>query len=544
MADPMTAHQRAGLNIQNEIIRLEGEKSKLNKQLADLQSQKAAASNPDKAKSFDPQIRDINSRIIAINTQIAAKNKEYNELLVMEAAANEKKAETAPKDEQARIVWEKERAQRDKNEAAGKGWYTDAELAKLEDMAAGRSVASQNANTAATNAASNAAAVAENSRHNQVLEKLNTEAAELLRKKTEHEITHEEYTTELNKIYNDARLELDRAQTEVEAAGAILQADVTQRGQDLDQESNIRTNTTQSYTTCAGFIQNSMKYMKKGVSLSFDNVTAMCDKWNEAQRKQVLGTKSENQQPRAKVPGSLADAADVEDAGLDQVGTASRPRGGKPAEPGTAETPEEAADMLLAKFDEWATQGLANDPKFVPSMEAFLEHDAATGGEATMEDAEKSLSPRFEAPTPYVAPEAAPQTAPLPPGHPDAPPGGTPTVAAPAPGSLPSYLTPPPAATPRADAGQSQQQGQPAPGVVINNNMAPATGAPVAPPMPPPAAPKRPEEDPDFMTAVDEEMADIMAEAGFPDSMVSKYRQPQDQYGPFTQMLRSGSPMM
>jgi hypothetical protein len=539
----MSARDRAILAIQNEVIRLEGQKAELRKKISQLEGEVTATSNVDKRKALQSTLNGYYRQMATIEQQIAAQEKDTRTLQVQQGDLERQKAEGPPQSAEARVKWEKERAERDKNEAAGEGWYTDAEIRALEDRATGKTIALTNAQTAVKNAETAAAAQAESGRHNQAVETYNTRSLELLDQYRNKEIDLQTYQTELNKIYNDSRIELERAQTEIQAAGSIMSAEVTQRGQDLEQEGNIRSNATSSQNSFLSFMQGSMKYLKKGTSLKFSDIQSMWEGWNEAQRRQVTATKGENREAKAEVPEAIRSAANVPDAGLDKVGTSVNQRGTADAQPGTAATGKEAADMMLAKFDEWAAAGQANDPNFVPTMDAFLEHDAATGGEATIEQAATQLAPRFEAPaTPAQAPAPA-APAPAPPTAPVPNPEFQPPVAAPPPGALPAWMqnAPQPMGVPRAEQGQQPQGQQAAPGVVINNNMAPAAGGPPAQPAAAPMPPD-PTKDPDFMAATDEETADMLEEAGFPPELVSKYRQPSDHYGPFTSQLRGLQP--
>ncbi len=480
-------------DIQNRIGQRQAELDRARAALAAVAAEKPESSNPDKNKAWQARYNSAQTAVTnaTANLQAAQRDLENAKLVIAKESAPPQKAQTA----EERVLAQQDLSERQANKDGACGHYlNDADCLKLQQIRKGEDVADKNANTAAKNADTAAAAQAANAKYQQ-------DSLALQERLKSKEISADEYKTELTKLYNDASIEYQAIESRNKAATTLYNNEVTQRGQDLNAESNIRTNTTARAGQCTSFIQSALPYMSKGTVISMEDINSACKKYqdNIAVTDSETMAKSRADNPREKQPEALVKSA----AGEDQVATVSQ-RQNPPVGPGEATSLEQATDAVLSKYNEWKGSGGSG------VWDDFLVHDKATGGagDASM-------------PASLAAPPQAP------------PPANT----APAPVEQPATVAgPPPNAPAWMNRVQQQQTANPAAssvgGITINVGGAgqPQGAQPAQP------TPADPSQDPDYHTAVSAATHDLLSGIVDPD-IAQRYQVPQDQMGAFSRSV-------
>lgn len=509
---PKDAAQEAERRIGSRILDQRALLIKVRKEIAALQTKMAGTNaNTPAYKEYSTQLNALRKQESDAMAEIQKDENALIEVQSIQEGAGKAKSNLD------RTKAEAELSEINANKEAGKGPYTNAQLEQIANASAGRKVAQQNADTAT-------AAQGETARANQAREKFDRDRLDLENKLKNREISDAEYRTRLNEIFNNARTELDRIGEMNKAAATVYQGELTQRSQDLTNKADIRARVGSNISNCMQFVQQTMRHMPRGATITEDDILAFgrkCDEMAQARETARFDDPKQNVE-KVEAPQGLKDTAEGKGPIQNVRGTSLF----GPEQPATPEEPAatgaEAADRVFNKWNEWVAAG--GDPN---DWDSFVKHDEATG--APVQGAEGAAP--AEAPG-YV--QEAIQQQPAAPAEqtavqaPAAPPVAQPAQASPQ-WAMQSLLPS------RAGAQQQQQpmQTPQAGSININVGAAPAAPAPVQPPAMPPV--QQPDMDPDFNTAVDAMTGSILKEVGlFNPNLHSKFEIPPNQMGPFS----------
>jgi hypothetical protein len=455
--------------------------------IAELQAKLAGLNaNTPAYKNITTSLKNAQSAEVALRGTIAGyQEKIAATRLVVDARNN---PPPKPQTEEERALGIANIQERAKNKAAGHGNYTDKELEGFKNDAAARGAATTNAETNAANAA-------EAARHNKVVEDYNASVAKVNADISSGKLKVEQGQLLLNQKYNDAKIAFDRIEAENKAATTLVQAESTERGQDVTEAQGIRSQVGTNTGNYLDFLKSVVRYLPKGKILTWDDINKLSASWDDMNQGQVAKAPRTPKSPDSSAKESLKKTA--EGAKTEPIKTVGEMDAATPRpEPGSV---DEAIDTVKGQYDEWMAAGGDGD------WAKFQEHATAIGSSAP---GERPAS--ISAPEPAAPPETPASTY------------NPPT-------------SPPPALPQRPESIQAPTSQVPSGvgGITINVGGQPQA-TPVAPPVAPPVA--NPEQDEDFNTANSAATYDLLD--GIVDEEVrNKYRVEPNQWGAFTQSI-------